>query len=77
MAGKVHALACGDVSNRWDTHIYPQLVIIDTHPMDPVEEFVVAVVSERVALGQKLDKWQRESRSNGELDKLFAKYLTN
>ncbi len=77
LAGKVHALARGDVSNRWDTRVYPQLAIIDTHPMDPAEEFVVAVASERVALGQKLDKWLRESRSNGELDKLFAKYLQN
>ncbi len=45
--------------------------------MDPVEEFVVAVASERVALGQKLDRWISDSRRNGELDKLFAKYLTN
>lgn len=45
--------------------------------MDPTEEFVIAVASERVALGQKLDKWLRESRSNGALDKLFAKYLKN
>ena len=75
LAGKVHALARGDVSNRYDARIHPELHVIDTHPMDPVEEFVIAVASERVALGQKLDRFLRQKRRDGSLKKLFAKYL--
>ena len=75
LAGKVHALARGDVSNRYDARIHPELAVIDAHPMVPVEEFVVAVSSERVALGQKLDRFLREKRRTGELNKLFADYL--
>lgn len=75
-AGKVHALARGDVSNRWDAKIYPELKVIDTHPMDPVEEFVIAIATDRVALGQKLDRWLIEQRWNGGLDELFEPYLT-
>ena len=75
LAGKVHALARGDVSNRYDARIHPELHVIDTHAMEPVEEFVIAVASERVALGQKLDRFLSEKRRSGELDKLFAKYL--
>lgn len=75
-AGKVHALARGDVSNRWDAKIYPELKVIDAHPMDPVEEFVIAVATDRVALGQKLDRWLIEQRWNGGLDELFKPYLT-
>ncbi len=73
LAGKVHALARGDVSNRYDARLHPELAVIDTHPMDPVEEFVVA--ADRVALGQKLDRFLREARRSGELDELFSKYL--
>lgn len=77
LAGKVHALARGDVSNRYDARIHPELAVIDAHPMVPVEEFVVAVSSERVALGQKLDRWLRECRRDGRLDRLFAPYVGN
>lgn len=76
LAGKVHALARGDVSNCYDACIHPELAVIDAHPMIPVEEFVVAVASERFALGQKLDRFLREKRRTGELNKLFEKYLT-
>jgi polar amino acid transport system substrate-binding protein len=75
LAGKVHALARGDVSNRYDARLHPELAVIDVHPMDPVEEFVIAVAKDRVALGQKLDRYLRESRKSGELDRLFAPYL--
>lgn len=77
LAGKVHALARGDVSNRYDARIHQELAVIDAHPMVPVEEFVVAVSSERVALGQKLDRWLRECRRNGRLDQMFARYVGN
>lgn len=75
LAGKVHALARGDVSNRYDARLHPELTVIDCHPMEPVEEFVIAVAAERVALGQKLDRFLRNKRRTGELDKLFEKYL--
>jgi len=75
LAGKVHALARGDVSNRYDARIHPVLAVIDAHEMVPVEEFVVAVSSERIALGQKLDRFLREARREGKLEKLFGKYL--
>lgn len=75
LAGKVHALARGDVSNRYDARIHKELAVIDAHPMVPVEEFVVAVSSERIALGQKLDRFLRDSRRDGKLNKLFGKYL--
>lgn len=77
LAGKVHALARGDVSNRYDARLHPELAVIDRHPMIPVEEFVIAVASERVALGQKLDRFLRDKRRSGELDRLFGKYLEN
>ena len=77
LAGKVHALARGDVSNRYDARLHPQLAIIDTHPMNPPEEFVMALAKDRVALGQKLDRFLRDSRKSGELIKIFAPYLSN
>ncbi len=75
LAGKVHALARGDVSNRYDARVHPELTVIDVHPMDPVEEFVMAVARDRVALGQKLDHFLRESRRQGRLEEIFRPYL--
>ncbi len=77
LAGKVHALARGDVSNRYDARLHPELTVIDTHPMHPPEEFVISLAKDRVALGQKLDRFLRDSRKSGELDKIFAPYLQN
>lgn len=77
LAGKVHALARGDVSNRYDARIHDGLTVIDVHPMNPPEEFVMAVSRDRVALGQKLDRFLRESRQNGELKKIFAPYISS
>jgi len=75
LAGKVHALARGDVSNRWDALQHAELAVIDVHPMDPPEEFVVAVADDRVALGQKLDRFLREARKSGRLGEIFKRYL--
>lgn len=77
LAGKVHALARGDVSNRYDARLHPELTVIDTHPMHPPEEFVIALAKDCVALGQKLDKFLRDARKSGELGKIFAPYLQN
>lgn len=75
LAGKVHALARGDVSNQYDARQHSELAVIDAHPMVPVEEFVVAVSAERVALGQKLDKFLSAARRDGRLAEIFAKWL--
>lgn len=75
LAGKVHALARGDVSNQWDALQHPELCVIDIHPMDPPEEFVIAVAKDRVAMGQKLDLFLREARRDGSLDELFQEFV--
>ena len=61
----------------YDARIHPELAVIDAHPMVPVEEFVVAVSSERVALGQKLDRWLCECRRDDRLDRMFSQYVGN
>jgi polar amino acid transport system substrate-binding protein len=77
LAGRVHALARGDVSNRYDARLHSELTVIDTHPMNPPEEFVIALAKDRVALGQKLDRFLRDARKTATLDQLFAPYLQN
>ena len=77
LAGKVHALSRSDLSNRHSARRHPELTVIDRHSSDPSEELVMAVASERVSLGQKLDRFLRNKRRSGELNKLFKNYLND
>lgn len=75
LAGKVHALAFGDVSNQWHARQHPKLFVIDVHPIDPHEDFVIAVTKDRVAMGQKLDRFLREMRKSRRMEEMFGEFV--
>lgn len=75
LAGRIDAIARGDVSSLYDAHVNPALSVTDLHDYQPREYFVFALPADNTALREALDDYLRELQQTGAIDRILETYV--